>query len=132
MNILQDIKTTVKLMGAVRKIRRTGAQIKLVCTLPSCELNGDAAYTFLDTAEGCALWRYRGTFKAVKAVYDTFDADTKKALSFTPKEGEYGYRVRFWQRELRPVLDSAQYHKAMSVIIAWAIRCAKMLRGITA
>ena len=69
------------------------------------------------TMEGCLF--YSRQWQAVRDVFGSFDEDTQRALTFTPEDGEWPDRVRFWQRQLKPALPSEMYHAAMLKIIRW-------------
>lgn len=66
----------------------------------------------------------RGTREAVKSVFNTFDQETQRALTFTPDgtPGSWLARAKFWQRELRPYLTPEQYHVAMLTLLQWFVR----------
>ena len=48
---------------------------------------------------------------------------TQHELTFAPKAGEWGDRVRFWKQELRNALEPDLYHEMISTLIRWGIRC---------
>lgn len=124
MNILQDIKTAVKLTGEVRRARKAGAsgvQLQRVYSVPVFRLPYWGA-----TMEGCLF--YSRKWQPVQDVFDSFDAETQRALTFTPEAGAWTDRARFWQRELRPALEPELYHEAMLILVQWYIRCVKMRR----
>ena len=118
MKILQDIATAVRLTGEVRKARKTGAsgvQVKPVYTVPAVRLG----YWGL-TMEGCLF--YGPKWQPLRDVFDSFPEETQHALCFSPNTGEWGDRVRFWQRELRSTLEPKLYHEMIHTLIQWGIR----------
>lgn len=129
MQILQDIKTAVKLTGAIRKARKNGAdsvQIKPVYTLPCVNL-GPA---YLGTIECGLSWQLgKETDRAVREVFKRLPHDTQRWLNFTPREpGGWGGRARFWQRELKPVLPADMYHKTLALFIGHYSKCLRKER----
>lgn len=124
MNILQDIKTAVKLTGEIRKARKNGAdsvQARLVYTLPCVNLG--PAYG--NTMERGLSWRMgKETDRAILEVFKRLPHDMQRWLNFTPeKPGEWVERARFWQRELKPVLPADMYHKTMALFIGHYAKC---------
>lgn len=124
MNILQDIKTAVKLTGEIRKARKNGAdsvQVRPVCTLPCV----DFGPAYGNTME-CGLSRLldKATDRAVMEAFKRLPCDTQRWLNFTPREpGEWAERARFWQSELKPVLPTDMYHKTMALFIGHYSKC---------
>ena len=119
MKILQDIATAVKLTGEIRKARKNGASgvhVKPVYTVPVVRL-GYWGFTM----EGCLF--YGPKWQPLRDVFDSFPEETQHALCFAPNAGEWGDRVRFWQRELRSTLEPDLYHEMISTLIQWGIRC---------
>lgn len=127
MNILQDIKTAIKITGEVRKARDAGAdaiQIKPVYTVPCVRL-GPAYY---NTVEGCQTDKLgRDIDRAVMEVFKSLPYKTQRWLEFTPDEpGGWVERARFWQQQLKPVLPPKMYHSVMVVFIGWYAHCLRM------
>jgi len=124
-NILQDVKTAIKLTGEVRKARKAGAsgvQLRPVYSVPVLKFS-----YWGGTMEGCLFCGRK--WQAIRDVFDIFDEDTQHALTFVPKNGgAWVDRARFWQRELRPALEPKLYHEAMMILLNWYIRCVKMRR----
>ena len=119
MKILQDIATAVRLTGEVRKARKTGAsgvQVKPVYTVPAVRL-GYWGFTM----EGCLF--YGPKWQPLRDVFDNLPEKTQHELTFAPKAGEWGDRVRFWKQELRNTLEPDLYHEMISTLIRWGIRC---------
>lgn len=86
MNILQDIKTAIKITGEVRKARDAGAntiQIKPIYTVPCVRL-GPAYY---NTIEGCQTDKMgRDIDRAIMEVFKSLPYETQRELEFTPDE----------------------------------------------
>jgi hypothetical protein len=119
-NIVREIKSTVDLFCAIhRAAKNDSLQVKKIRDIPIVNLGYWGA-----TPEGCLF--YQKKWSPVRDVFDSFDEETQHALTFAPKDGEWVERIRFWQKELRPVLDSKLYHEAMLKLIRWSIRCQKM------
>lgn len=119
MEFLQDIKTAVAVFGEVRKIRKAGASallVKPVYTVPAVHFG---YWGF--TPEGCLFCGEK--WQPLRDVFDNFPEETQHALCFVPKDGEWGGRVRFWQRRLRPALEPELYHEAILTLVQWGIRC---------
>lgn len=129
--ILSDIKSTINLTRKLRKTRKKMAcadetvAVKSVCSIPVFKTS---SWGF--TPEFCIL--HGDTGKAVQTVFETFDIETQHALTFAPKDaGAFVERVRFWQRMLKPVLPSAQYHQAIMAILDWSIKVIKTGKAAT-
>lgn len=75
------------------------------------------------TMEGCLLSKDKVLDQAVKAVFDSFDEETRHSLTFSPAKGGWIDRARFWQKELKPVLPQKQYTSVMLLILDWYIQC---------
>ena len=119
MKILQDIATAVRLTGEVRKARKNGASgvhVKPVYTVPVVRL-GYWGFTM----EGCLF--YGPKWQPLRDVFDNLPEKTQHELTFAPKAGEWGDRVRFWKQELRNTLEPDLYHEMISTLIRWGIRC---------
>ena len=126
MKILQDVATAVKLTGEVRKARKAGAdaiKVQPIWTVPMLRIG---YWGF--TGEACIL--YGKEFRPVVDVFKTFPEEVQHRLTFSPKDGEWGDRVRFWQDALRPVLEPHLYYAAISRIIRWGIRCRRYRLGL--
>ena len=127
MNILQDIATAVKLTGEVRKARKArkagadGLQVRRVWSVPviRCSYWGS-------TMEGCLF--YEKKWKPLRDVFDSFPQETQHALTFTPKDGEWADRARFWQYQLRTAMEPKLYQEAMGILLRWYIHCVRMRR----
>lgn len=127
MNILQDIKTAVKLTGEIRKARKAGAcavQIRPVYTVP-CVTFG-AAYA--NTIEFGLTWELgRDIDLAVRGVFKGFPYEVQRWLELDPEgPGAWAERARFWQRELRPALPPKTYHAVMVLFVNWYAHCLRM------
>lgn len=86
-------------------------------------------YSFDNTVEGCSLWnwdRNHESYYAVKAVFKTFPDEVKHGLGFSPKDGEFCERLRFWQEALKPELPTALYYNAMHGIYRCYKRCKRV------
>lgn len=120
MNILQDIKTAVKLTGEIRKARKEGATLEThkVWLLPEIKIT----YWGWTIEAGHMCGTDMG--KAVRDVFYTLPEETQHALTFTPKEPR-GWidRARFWQRELKPALEPKTYHEVMLLLIGLYAKC---------
>jgi len=130
LNILNDIKTAIRLTGEVRKVRKRGASVELrtVMTLPVMKLTP----AFLNTIEGPLAWQCdQDTKSAVKAVFDGLPYETRRRLEFTPEvPGEWVQRVRFWQQQLKSVLPPKRYHAVMMKFISWYAHCLRRRRDL--
>lgn len=118
MNLLQDIGSAVGVFTELRRARAAGKNIRFqrVYQVPALRLNY-WSWTMEDSLF------YEKKWLPVRDVFDSFSEDTQRALTFTPKDGEWGDRVRFWQRELRPALDPELYHEAILTLVRWGIQC---------
>lgn len=133
MQILQDIKTAVKLTGEIRKARKAGAsavQIKPVYTVPCITLKP----AYLNTVEGCQTHKLgRDTDRAVMEVFKSLPYEVQRRLEHTPDEpGGWVERARFWQKQLRPVLPPEMYHEVMVLFIGHYARCLRRRKEATA
>ena len=64
------------------------------------------------------------------SVFETFPEDVQHRLTFAPKDGEWGDRIRFWQDALRPVLEPHLYYSVIFKLIRWGIRCRRYRLGL--
>lgn len=124
-----DIKTAVKVTGAIRKARKTGAdavQIRPVYTVPVVTL----APSYYNTIEGGKTHNLGpGIDRAVIEVFKSLPYETQRRLE-RDEMGGWAERARFWQQQLKPVLPSDQYHKVMILFIRWYAQCLR--RGLGA
>ena len=118
-SILSDIKTAVSMFREVRKDRSSGSgirvqQVKEYPVLTTCGI--------LSTVEGCALINGNSEiFCIAQQVFNKHPYEERHRLAFSPQNGEFTERVRFWRELLRPVLSEKQCHEAMQTIIRWYI-----------
>lgn len=121
MQILQDIKTAVKVTGEIRKARKAGAsaiQVKPVYTLPVLRFG-----YWTQTMEA-AIMRGGDTERAVVKAFEAFPEQVQHDLTFSPKTpGAWAERARFWQQQLRPVLPPKMYYEVMLLFIGRYIHC---------
>lgn len=117
---IQDVKTTIGLFFVVRQARKDGGevQVRKVRQIPLADL-GYWGWTME------ASLFYREKWAPVRRVFDTLDKETKHALTFAPKSGEWPARVRFWQDKLKPALPPKLYHEAIIKLLQHGIRCRK-------
>lgn len=123
-NVFTDIATAIKLTKEVRRARKSGAtaiEFQAIREIPIHRLGYWSC-----TPEACLF--YREEWQAIWDLFDTFDEEIQHAFTFAPKDGEWADRIRFWQRELRLVLEPKQYHKAMLILTQWAERCVRTRR----
>ena len=124
MNILQDIKTAIKLTREVRKARKNGGsslQIRPVYTVPIIEFKP----CYLNTIEAGQTHKLgKDTDKAVMEVFDHLPYETQQWLEHCPQRpGEWVERARFWQRKLKPALPTKMYHEVIILFIHWYAHC---------
>ena len=125
-NILTDITTALKLTGDVRRARKAGADAVKVQPIFEIPVFDFGYWSW--TMEACLY--YGKEFKVVGEVFKTFPKEIQHRLTFAPKAGEWGNRVRLWQDAMRPVLEPELYHIAIIKLIRWGIHCRKMELGI--
>ncbi len=123
-NILKDVSAAVEAFGAIRRARKRGAnrvkiEVKAVKTLPVVTLS-----YWGQTMEGCLFTGKE--WKPVRDVFDSLDADTQRALTFTPQDGRWADRARFWQEQMKPALPPEIYHRAMLKLTHWFAHCVRM------
>lgn len=118
MNLLQDIRAAAGVFADLRRARANGKNVRVqrVYRVPVRRLG-----YWGSTPEGCLF--YGQKWQRIRDVFDRLPEETQHALTFAPLDGEWGERVRFWQRELRPVLDPKLYHEAILTLARWGIRC---------
>lgn len=117
----------VKAVHEIKKSKdlRTEVSIKSVRRLSQMPIG----YWYA-TMEGCLFSNCsRELERAVKAVFDAFDEETKRSLTFAPKyrKKEWVERANLWREKLQ-CLPSKQYYLAMSYIIQHYIRCVRNRR----
>lgn len=121
--ILTDIRKAVELARVARRARVQGEEIvvQLARHVPVVRFG---CWGF--TIEGSLFHGdLQETGLAVREVFGQLDEETQRSLTFAPKAGGWVERARFWQRTLKPVLPSGQYHEAMVRMIDWYIQCVK-------
>lgn len=121
MSILTDIATAVKLTKEIKEARRLGCRVHTTWTKEVFPDSTNKASYWPWTLEGC---HFAGSElnSSICAVFETFDEETRHALTFTPDKPEetagWIERARFWQQALKPTLPHDQYYAAMSSL--WA------------
>lgn len=122
-NIISNIRTTASLFHDVSAARKSGAiavQLRPLYRMPVV----DTGAGFYDTPEGCLLNKCRaGILKPVKDYFHALPRETRHALTFGPKHGEYITRVQFWRCSLRDILPPAEYHYVIGAIVRWFRIC---------
>lgn len=108
----------------MRKARKRGCGIRLEkkVKLPFIQSGG-----FYNTVEGCTLDHLdrKITDKAEEA-FNKLSDEEKYRIQFSPKNGEFVERVRFWRNTLSPFMSEKQCHFAMYYIIHWYIHIKQM------
>ncbi len=79
------------------------------------------------TMEACLLEGELG--KAVRSVFAAFPEAIQRALTFSPKSGEWTDRAKLWQTVLKLALSPKQYHAAMQEILAHYARVVRKRQG---
>lgn len=125
-NILTDIVTALKMTGDVRRARKAGASAVKAQPIWEVPVVDFGYWSF--TMEACLY--YGKEFKAMGDVFKTFPKETQHQLTFAPKDGEWGDRVRLWQAALRPVMEPRMYHAVILKLIRWGIHCRKVRLGL--
>lgn len=123
--ICRDISLCAGLFFDLRRERAKGhdVRIKKMISIPVVQFG---CWGF--TMESC-LW-YKNEYQPIWDVFNRFDEKTQHALTFSPCDGEWAARIRFWQQRLRPVLEPRLYYRAMLELIQWSIRCVKRKNGV--
>ncbi len=118
MNIFTDIVTAVKLTKEVKRARRLGCRVDTIWTKVFPDKTNKASY-WPWTMEFCHFATTELN-APIRAVFETFDEETRHALTFTPENptepAGWIERARFWQQALKPALPPQQYYAAMSEI----------------
>jgi len=113
---IEDIKTSANLYRKLRRARKDGREmeVKTAVRIPVLTLGP----RFLDSIEGCLIYNSdRKLYGAVQSVFNSLPYEAKRKLIFTPSDGGFVDRARFWKYILRPALSPKQYHKAMLLIL---------------
>ncbi len=123
-NILTDLKASTRLFLDMQKARKRGTEIKLEkkVQIPVFQSGG-----FYGTVEGCSLSHLDRDI--VLKVHETFKClpdETKHQLQFSPEDGEFVDRARFWRKILKLSITEKQCHIAMLCIIHWFIHIKQM------
>ena len=121
--MVNDLITAIHLTRSTRRARREGQVVSLVqCTeVPIFEMS---YWGF--TMEGCLFFKtpkMRELNQIISDLFETFDEETQRKLTFIPENRGWVERARFWQKELLPVLTKEQYHVAMIRIVSWYAHC---------
>lgn len=115
---LSDLTTGVK---AARDARKMGGHVEVVKELPCIRSN-----SFLNTVEGCTLWNCgKNVYQFADEVFRNLPAETQNRLAFSPNEGEFCERARFWKAELKSAMPSSEYYIAIRAIYRWYIHIKK-------
>lgn len=126
-HVISDIKTAVKLTRKIRETRKAGADGAKIEIKPLYERPVLNIPYWSFTPEACILHGLYGDLgRAVADVFNSFDEETQKGLTFIPKTTQgFTERARFWQQKLKPILTPEQYYEAIFKILDWCIRCVK-------
>lgn len=129
MNLLHDIKATLKFITQMRKARKAGAAG--IETRPVRTFHKARPTRWAFTMEGCLLASYVSivsseTRQAVISAFYTLPEKTQRALTFTPEApGEWIQRAALWRELLRPVLPPKEFHHVMGIFARHYVRCIK-------
>lgn len=122
--IWNDLKVAGGLFIDMRKARKDGSEIRLEkrVQLPLIQSGG-----FYNTVEGCTLDHLdrKITDKAEEA-FNRLPDEEKYKMQFSPQNGEFAERARFWRNTLSPFMTEKQCHIAMYQIIHWYIHIKQM------
>lgn len=119
MSIFQDVRVAIRLTGEVRKAMKEGASGVKLQKFWDVPFVNFGYWGF--TMEACLFSGPK--WQPLRDVFNSFNKETQHTLTFTPKDGEWGNRVRFWKKALYPALEPRLYHEAILTIIQWYIQC---------
>ncbi len=108
MNMVNGVRAAVRFFVNRRKARKkpTG--------------HSEPGVSFYDTVEGCVLWNLPPDIcKVAAGAFRALPYAVKHRMAFTPKNGEFCDRARFWSAILRPAMSQDQYSAAMIAILRW-------------
>lgn len=121
LEIIRDIRFGIEAAKAFRKVR---LEEKRLTEIPVARFN-----YWSWTLESCLF--YSADDVAIRDVFNTFDEATQKALTFAPDTtAGFVERAQLWKEALRPALPPEQYHRAMTRILDWYIKCAKKRNAV--
>lgn len=117
-HLWEDAKTAVSVFRTVRELRKSGKNVKVEprFTLPVVKTS-----YWGSTMEGCMFIGPK--WQPLLDVFDSFDDETKHSLTFTPEDGKWSARARFWREQLKSALPTELYYEAMSKIYRHYTEC---------
>lgn len=122
-NLINDVKTSARLFGKMRKVRKDGGKIEIRRAIPCI----NAGPSFHDTVEGCLLTHYgKDIHGIVQEFFYGLSYEKKHWLSFSPESGGFIERANFWRGSLKPIMAPKQYGIAITAIIQWYIHIKQM------
>ncbi len=132
LNILQDVKIAIDLIGKVNKARKSGAVAIQLCSV-YCVPSATSGSGFYNTIEGCLTWRCGSEVdKAIMDIFKSLPYGTQRWLEFTPDQpGGWVERAQFWRKQLQPVLPEKTYHTVMVLFIGWYAHCLRERKKVT-
>ena len=117
-NLINDVKTAVKVFGEIRKARKSGVDAVEIKTQPVIQ----CGFSFYDTVEGCTLSNCGKEIRdTASELYNQLPYEVKQVLGYVPKDGEFTTRVQIWRELLETALPPKLYRKAIFAIIHWFI-----------
>ena len=127
-NIINDIRTALKMFTEIRKARKEGAavEVRQCQQLPFVRCGG-----FYNTVEGLTLADLdQKIVNRSQEAFNGLSEDVKNLLYFSPKDGEFTDRVNFWRYLLEPVLTDEELRTAMICILRCYIHIKHMHLGM--
>ncbi len=109
MNMVNDVRAAVRFFVDRRKARKEPVgSVK----------RSKPSVSFYDTMEGCVIWNLTPDIRqAAASAFRALPYEAKHRMAFSPKNGEFCDRAKFWSATLRPVMPQDQYSAAMIAIL---------------
>ncbi len=116
---LNDFKTALAFFMDLRRIK----PVDNIKTCTSIEMG----YSLLDTVEGTVLYNCgKNIYTKANGFFKTLPYETKRFLAFSPNDGEYIDRAKFWKQALKPILSEKEYRIAVRRLLHWFIHCKQL------
>lgn len=124
-NVICDAKTALGIFKDMQQERKKGNEVTVQKKIAIPYISVGAG--FYNTVEGCTLsWCGEDIVARSYKAFNSLPNEEKQRLIFSPKDGEFVERAKFWKNLLKSVMTEKQCHIAMNHIIHWYIHIKQM------
>lgn len=125
--IIADAKTAFEVFRDMRRSRKGGCRVEVTRSVRIPVI--DVSPTLIHTIEGHVLINGdEATYKIARNAFGALSDGERRKVLPEPADGEFIWRMHFWEKLLQPVMTPGQLRASMAAILSWYIHIKKMRR----